>query len=204
MIVKPAPFPSLGADMVTVLDAVRCAALRGNGIAFVVRYLDSLTQGELETILASGLGCSFVSYAPPGGWIPSEIFGEQGGAQAVRELKALGVPQGATCWTDLEGVSEDAPAANVEAWGNARAGVIQAAGYDAGLYVGAGAGLTAEQLYALAFDRYWKSLSRVPEPECGWSLIQLYPTTTIGGTAVDIDCVQKDYRGRLPAMVWAA
>jgi hypothetical protein len=204
VIVRAPSFPSWGIDCVTVLDAGRCQRLKAAGASFVIRYLDSLTPAELASILDAGLGCSFCSYSEGGGWEPSEAKGAAGGAQAVAAMRALGVPAGATCWTDLEGVSSSAPADEVMAWADARGSVIQAAGFDAGLYVGEGGGLTGAQLFSLVFRNYWRSLSDVPTPSpAGWSLLQLFPTTVVAGVRVDVDAVQKDWKGRLPFMVWA-
>ncbi len=98
-------------------------------------------------------------------------------ARAVRELDAVGrtrdggrkerrrerdgdadLPAGVTLWCDSEGQAGGASAtiAHVNAW----AAVVKAAGYDPGLYVGAGTPLDGQQLYALDVDRYWKSFSQ--------------------------------------------
>ena len=202
MIVRPAPFPSLGVDCVTILDAVRCAGLKAAGISFVMRYLDTLTPSEVGLILASGLGLGFVSYAPAGGWLPSVARGTAGGQEAVQRLQALGIPEGVCEFTDLEGISAAALPIDIQAWGNARAAPSQASGYVAGLYVGAGSGLTGPELFDMSFTAYWKGLSQVPEPTCGWQLIQMYPTTAIAGTNVDVNAVQSDYHGRSALLVW--
>jgi len=94
---------------------------------------------------------------------------------------------------------------------NAWVAPIKTAGYIPGLYVGSGALLDSKELYALGVVRYWQSLSKeidargeFAEPSCGWCMIQLYPSVSVAGVWVDVDVVQKDYRGRLPAWVVAA
>ncbi len=203
MFVRPASFPSLGIDCVTILDAVRCATLRQAGISFVVRYLGAISQAERDNILAAGLALSVVTYSRAEGWLPTSGMGTADGETDLAHLAAAGIPVGATVWIDLEGCGGAASAAME--WVNERAAVLAEGGYDVGLYVGSFQPLSAEQLYAIpTVDRYWRSLSSgVPEPACGWSMIQLWPTTTIGGTEVDVDVVQQDHKGRLPLIISA-
>jgi hypothetical protein len=203
MVVQPAPFPALGFDCVTVLDAGRASALKAAGMKFCLRYLGSVTAAELATILAAGLMFMPVTFSRAPGWVPTQALGTADGQQDVEHLKAAGIPQGCTVWIDLEGAAGSAAA--VAAWVNARAVVIRSAGYDVGLYVGAGDVLNGQQLYALAnIDRYWKSLSDVPTPEpCGFSMLQLWKTITVAGTEIDVDCIQYDYKDRLPMCVGA-
>lgn len=202
MVVQPAPFPALGYDCITVMDATRASALKAAGMAFAIRYLGSVTAAELAIILDAGLLFMPVTFSREPGWVPTPGMGTQDGQVDVQHLQALGLPKGCTVWIDLEGVASTVSAADVATWINDRAAVIQAAGYDAGLYVGAGDGLDGGQLYALAnINRYWRSLSDVPQPSCGWALMQLYKTVTLAGTEVDIDCVQFDFQDRLVSMV---
>ena len=185
-----APFPALGVDTITILDAVRCQGLRAAGYAFVVRYLGSLTAPELDTILQSGLLVSVVTYADV--WDPE---------RTVAELRALGVPPGCTIWLDLEGIGADVPAQHVIDSVNAWADAVIAAKWEAGLYVGAGCGLAAAQLYSLHVTRYWRSQSMVPEPACGFVMTQFQPSITVAGTLVDVDVSHEDYRGRRATFV---
>lgn len=204
MNVQPAPFPALGFDTTTVMDASRVQGLKAAGMVFAIRYLGSLTSNEVAVILGGGLGLMPVTYSRMPGWSPTAEMGTEDGNLDVQHLTAAGLPKGCTVWIDLEGVSPTATAADTAAWVNARATVIRQAGYDVGLYVGSADLLSAQQLYALAqIDRYWHSLSDVPTPSCGFALIQLYKTITLAGTEVDIDTVQYDYKDRLPLMVFA-
>ena len=185
-----APFPALGADCITVLDAGRCQGLKDAGLKYVVRYLGSLTAGELSVILASGLLCSIVTYA--------DSFD---GPTTIRALGALWIPKGVTVYLDLESTSQSVSAvtASVNNW----ASHVSASGWQPGLYVGADQPLSGAQLYTLGVVRYWESMSAVPDPQCGYCMRQLYKTVTIAGTEVDINVVQYDYEDRLPTFVGA-
>ncbi len=200
MIVKPAPFPALGVDCITVLDSTSASALKAAGMQFAIRYLGSVTLTELNSILGAGLLFMPVTFSRAPGWIPTAAMGQADGKLDVQQLKALGVPATCTVWIDLEGATGSP--ATVAAWVNARASVVRLAGYDVGLYVGYGSVLDSTQLYALAqIDRYWKSLSDVPTPTCGFSMMQLWKTTTVAGVEVDVDVIQYDYNDRLPNIV---
>ena len=201
MQLKPATFPSLGVDCITALDSVRCAALKAAGIGFAVRYLGSLGALETNAILNSGLGLMTVGYSRAPGWVPTAGMGAADGMQDVQHYHNAGLMVGSTVWIDLEGCAGTVDQAT--GWIEERATVLHSAGMDVGLYVGAYQPLGATQLYALpSIDRYWRSLSSgVPEPACGWSMVQLYKTVVIGGTEVDVDVVQYDHKYRLPMMV---
>jgi hypothetical protein len=94
--------------------------------------------------------------------------------------------------------------ANINAW----AGAVVAAGYQAGLYVGADSLMTSQELYQLHVTAYWKSQSRIvdrygnlAEPSCGWCLLQTYPSISLASINVDVDIMQQDYQSRLPSWV---
>jgi Domain of unknown function (DUF1906) len=209
MVIVPAPFPALGFDCITTMDPARASALKAAGMSFAVRYLGALTATEVSDILGAGLLLSVVTYGEGENWDPNSSGDPAGlGASAAQSdlvhLASIGIPVGATVWIDLEGVVTTATAAQVGAWVNGRAAVLKAAGWDVGLYVGANSVLNASQLYAIAnVDRYWHSLSDVPTPACGFSLLQLYKTITLAETEIDVDCVQYDWQDRLPMMVGA-
>lgn len=203
MIVKPASFPMLGFDCVTQMTPALARGLYDNGMRFAVRYLGSLTVAERDDILGAGLALSCVTYSRAPGWMPTPGMGTADGARDVSNLHAAGIPQGATAWIDLEGVDPSATVDDVATWVTERGACLRAAGYDVGLYVGYQQPLNGAQLYALPnVDRYWRSLSQgVPEPSCGWSMLQLYKTTLIAGVQVDVDVVEYDHRDRLPLFV---
>ena len=204
MVIQPAPFPALGFDCITVLDATSASALKAEGMKYAIRYLGSVTAAELQAILDAGLFFMPVTFSRAPGWTPTASMGTSDGQGDVAHLKGIGILTGCTVWIDLEGVNPATPADVVAAWVSARAAVISAAGFDVGIYVGSDAILNSAQLYALpTVNRYWRSLSDAPTPTCGWSMMQCYPTTTVAGVEVDVDCIQQDWQGRLPIVVGA-
>jgi len=190
---------SRGTDSVTLIKTAAMAQnLKASGIDFCLQYLGSVTSEIIDVILSAGLAFMPVTYA------------DKFNAQAtVDELKTLNIPP-CTVWLDVEGVtgmSAQALIAAINTWAIA----VQAAGFEAGLYVGAGCPLTSVELYRLKVTRYWHSDSRTVDrngadscPACGWCLYQLFPSVTWGGVWVDVNFVQEDWRGRLPSWVKAA
>jgi hypothetical protein len=177
-----------GTDCVTSLTPGTAVAFKTTGIDFSVRYLGTVTPGELQGILDAGLAFMPVTYA--------DRFD---GPTAVAECKALGLPLGITVWLDAEGLSK-MPTADVIAKINAWATAVKAAGYEPGLYVGDSVPLTAQELYALGVVRYWRSMSMVPEPRCGFCMTQVQPTQNWRGVGVpvDLNMIGADYFMRRP------
>jgi len=198
MIATAARCFALGVDTVQRLTPTTAAGLKREGMQFAVRYLGSVTAEELCAILSAGLAFMPVTFAK-----------HYNGMSAVAALRALSIPEGCTVWLDLEGETD--PPAAIIAKINAWAGQIQAGGYEAGLYVGAGCVLTSEELYRLKVTRYWDSCSReidrdgrAAAPRCDYCMTQMRPfNTTIAGVIVDVDVVQRDVMGRLPSWVVA-
>lgn len=187
-----------GVDLDTPLDAAACQRLRAAGASFAVRYLGDLTQAEAEIVTSSGLALMVVTH-PRGGPVDAD-YGKLDGQHAVQRAQAAGIPTGATVFLDLEAWTGDG-AGYVNAW----SAVVKAAGLIPGLYVGAAGAtpLTGPELYALASERYWRSISRVAVPEpCEFCLLQLRPgDVTLAGLLVDIDVVERDLEGRVPTWV---
>jgi hypothetical protein len=188
-----------GTDSITSLTVQTAQMFAANGIDFVIRYLGSITPQELSWILTAGLAFMPVTFA--------DVFD---GNKAVDQLQTLGIPTGATVWLDLEGIGPSITPATLIQRINAWALEIKAAGYLPGLYCGANGQLTSKELYSLLVVRYWKSLSRVEdrngqiaEPDCGYSMLQLYPTTSQNGVSVDKNIVCQDYQGRMPTWIVA-
>jgi hypothetical protein len=189
-----------GTDSVTLIQSATMAQnLKAAGVDFVLQYLGSVTAEHVGFILAAGMAFMPVTYAD-----------KFDGPTTVAELQALGMPKGITTWLDVEAVGTMDPTllkSKINAWAKA----VQAAGYVAGLYVGAGCPLTSIELYQLAVTRYWHSLSRTVDrngadscPACGWCMYQLFPSETVGGVWSDYDFVQQDWQGRLPTWAVAA
>lgn len=184
-----------GTDSLTLIDtAERARALKEAGADFAMQYLGTVTSQAVDAILGAGLA-----------FMPITRANRFDGAAAVAELAALNLPSACTVWLDVEDDASTAPATlrrQIDDWATA----IIAAGFEAGIYVGAGCPLTSIELYALKVTRYWKSQSRVidrhgqlAEPSCGWCMIQTFPSVTWADVLVDVDIIQQDYRHRLPS-----
>jgi len=199
--VKAVPVGALGFDCVINLNAVTAAKMAAAGMKYCVRYLGSLTAKEVSAITGAGMGVMAVCYSRAPGWAPSASVGAQDGAQMIAHAKAAGLLPGMTLWIDFEGPG--GTAAEQMEYINAAADAVTAAGFIAGLYVGLSA-LTSAQLFSTHVHAYWKSLSNVPTPNCGFQQFQLYPSVTVGGLFVDLDVVQQDYAHRQPMMMVAA
>lgn len=180
-----------GIDTVLTLTRETAIALMGRGVVFRVGYIDLLTPAELADLVSVGMQVSFVTYAL-----------EFNAAHTLARLAALGVPKGCTIWIDVEGTGLDA--ADIIAKTNAWAAAVQAAGYEAGIYVGAGCPLNAAQLSALVVNRYWHSVSRVIDPTRGPCMEQVPPDDVwIAGVKVDVNIVKPDFHGDLPTFAAA-
>jgi hypothetical protein len=181
------------ADTIELIDTPEKAkALLNAGIEGVFQYLGSVTPQVFNNIISNGLGFMPVTYAD-----------QYDGIRAVAEMKTLGIPLGTTAWLDVEAVSgmdKTMLKGKINAW----ASNVRYANLIAGLYVGEGCLLNAEELFELAVTRYWMSPSIVPIPACHYCVHQLYPTVVWGGVSVDIDFVREDAEGRVPTWAKAA
>jgi hypothetical protein len=156
------------------------------GCAFRAGYIDHVTVQEVTDQVSVGIAFSPVAYAM-----------QLDGTHAVQRLRDLGIPNGVTVWCDIEGT--DLYAAEIISRVNVWANTLQTAGYEAGMYVGAGCPLTPNQLTNLAVTRYWHSCSRALEPSRGYCMVQLRPDDVfVAGVKVDVDVVQVDYYGDVP------
>ena len=192
-----------GFDSDTAITAAAAQQFFAVGYKFCVRYLSLGQQrpGDLSTqealdILNSGLALMPVQHVRPPGWSPSQDLGRQDGEQAVANAQLVGLPPGVNVWLDLEGVGSGVSAQDVSDHCKAWFEAVTAAEYVPGIYVGASAILTGDQLFALPFQHYWRSQSRVPDiPTRGYQLLQLYPAITLNGIGIDVDILQTDNRG---------
>jgi hypothetical protein len=189
---RPARVRAIGIDTVQVLSDAYLAILKSDpAIEFVARYVDSLTADEVARIHAVGYSILPLTYA-----------NEFDPGPRLQKLAALGCPLGVTTILDVESVN--LPAADTIARINAWAAAFKGAQRDPGGYVGAGSGLTAEQWFALAIDRYMRSCSLVSTPGEGFCVLQLFPPDQhLGeGLVVDWDVVEQDFERRTPTL-WA-
>jgi hypothetical protein len=183
-------------DCVTLLTNGVATAMSDSGVDGAFQYLGSVTPTSLAGLMVAGLAFMPVTYA--------DRFD---GASTVAELRVLSIPRGVTVWLDVEGVTGVSSVSLIQQI-NDWAQAVLAAGWEPGLYVGAGSVLTSAELYQLKVVRYWHGMSRVvdrngevAEPMCGWCCHQLFDTQQLAGVPVDYNFVQKDWSGRLPT--WA-
>jgi hypothetical protein len=169
------------------------------GAEFAIQYLGRMTPSTRDVILGAGLALMPVT-------LGSSVSRPQ---VTLAELRALQLPERTTVWLDVEGVFPDV--AELEAEINAWAHALIAAGFEPGIYVGAGCPLTSSELYSLSVVRYWKSLSRITDRHgqiaepipCGWCMYQLFESRSWGGLWSDLNVIQMDYHKRLPTWVRA-
>lgn len=193
-----------GFDTDTVLTDRTAEQLRASGFRFCVRYVSlgapepgDLSHEEALAILDAGLALMAVQHVRSAGWTPTGSLGSIYGAAAATNVRTLGFPAGVNVWCDLEGVASTVGAEAVIDYSNAWYDAVSASGYVPGLYVGAAAVLTGEQLYYdLKFQHYWKSASSVPNVAVrGYQLIQAGPDTTADGIEIDTAATQTDRSG---------
>lgn len=201
---KPANVGSRGVDSLPFSGGgttAQAQALKAAGVEFFVGYLGAMNPARLAAVFAAGLAFMPVTFA-------GEY--EDGAADEVAQLKALGIPAGASVWLDLEGMKafKSDPAqliAKINAW----ADTIAAGGWMPCLYVGVPQPLTSAELYALRVVRYWRGQGSIrdrnnalAEPAgCGWCMTQMFPSVTWGGVLVDANIIGQDYKARVPAWV---
>lgn len=199
-IVEPASVLARGFDTDTALTSETAGAFTSDGFQFAIRYLTrdgpeqdtDLTAQEALAILQAGLALMAVQHVPAAGWVPSAKLGLEQGHWAAVNAKSVGMPPGVSIWLDLEGVADGTPAAAVMAYCDSWYEVVLAAGYLPGLYVGADAGLDADQLSATRFDYFWESGSDVSVPEQGYCMAQQIGGQSIDGVSYDGDLVSGD------------
>jgi hypothetical protein len=180
--VQPIPNGAHGFDANAVLTARNCAAAKAMGFAFAIRYVGrgaadgagNLSTAEAQVILAAGLGLMAVQHVAQAGWKPTAALGQTNGQHAALHASAIGFPGGVNLWVDLEGIDHGTGAEDVIGYCNAWCAEAVQAGFVPGVYVGANAILSGDQLYwRLQLKHYWKSGSTVPAiPLRGYQLVQ--------------------------------
>jgi hypothetical protein len=194
----------MGLDCLEPLTAEVCAAAKALRIGWVGRYLENLRPAERDIIFAHDLAILPLIEGRAAELL-SGSFGEQTGAESIRRALSLGVPPRVHLTTDLEECS-GADRRDVTGYSNGVSSVVERGGYGSLLYVGAGQPLEAHELYALLAGPYWRGASLgIPEVQCGWSILQLYPLSQpLPGTShrVDRNVIQSDLKGRTPILWW--
>src|SRR5579871_100512 len=201
--VEPAVPSAPGFDSNTIVTSSVAQQCFSQGYKFCIRYLSlgpqaakDLSNREAYDILGSGLALMPVQHVRHPGWSANQDLGQNDGQNAAGNAQAVDLPAGINIWLDLEGLARGTSAQDVidhcRAWYDA----VFSAGFVPGIYVGADAILSGQQLLDLPFQHYWRSQSKVPEiPVRGYQLLQLYPSISINGVAVDIDITQNDNSG---------
>ena len=195
-----------GFDANTVLSRRVCEAAKASGFEFCIRYVSrrnvqpagDLSEAEANVILGSGLALMPVQHVAPEDWSPSQALGSTNGKNAAAHTRQIGFPAGVNVWLDLEGVKTSTPHETVIAYCNAWFAEVDSAGFAPGLYVGARAILTGNELFwRLRTKHYWRSGSRVPDvPHRGYQLIQtIIRNDKIDGVEIDRNLTKNDNFG---------
>jgi Domain of unknown function (DUF1906) len=206
-----------GFDCDTPLTGPQIAGLKAAGFAFCLRYISlgsnasrgDLTRAEADRILAGGLALMPVQHvneaAQHDGWTPSEDQGSTYGQNAVTHLRNVGFPPGVNVWLDLEGITKGTPSSVVIDYCNAWIGQVANAGFVPGLYVGANAILSGDELYYnVKLTHYWKSGSDVSDITYrGYQMKQrIVKGDSVAGVGIDRDVTFTDAFGG--GVIWLA
>jgi hypothetical protein len=176
------------------------------GYRFCLRYLSLTTETsgdlgaqEASDILNAGLALMPVQHVLDPGWNPTQALGQEFGQNAAANAQQVGFPAGVNLWCDLEGAAPATDAQDVIDYCRAWYQAVNSAGYVPGLYVGAEAVLSGQQLYDLPFQHYWRSASIVPSiPTRGYQILQLLTSIPVGEMQIDLDFTQNDSEGGQP------
>jgi len=201
--VTPAPPGLHGIDTSEVLNAEHCQAAKSRGFAFCIRYVSrterrsasDLSEEEARTILSAGLALMPVQHVAREGWSPTKNLGTTYGRNAAAHVFQIGFPQGINVWLDLEGIKPSISHGVVIDYCNAWIAEVASAGFVPGVYVGAKAILTGEEIFwRLQTKHFWRSGSKVPDiPHRGYQLIQkIIRGDNVGGIEIDRNLTVND------------
>ena len=215
--VAKVPAGTRGFDANSVTTAV-AASFAKAGYKFAVRYIrrdevhpNDLSALEIATLHNSGLAVMPVQHVESEDcWRPTDDKGRQYGANAVDACRRLHLPTGVSVWLDLEGVAPDVDAEQVIRYCNYWFGVVAAAGFSPGLYIGWSSRLTPQQLYdRLKFKCYWAAYNlNFDEYPAVRGVCMRQRAAKPGDTPtgvtfeIDTDTVQPDAFGGTPS-AWA-
>lgn len=165
VIIGTLPPGTIGFDCNTPVTPSIAEKFLAHGAKYVIRYVRrstrhtyDLTVQELVGLLQAGMGVGVVQHVAAEGWTPTANLGASYGAIAAEESRVIGIPPEVTVWCDLEGVHDQVPRQQVIDYCNAWYSKVKEAGYQPGIYVGYGAGLSGVDLYyKLRFQRYWSA-----------------------------------------------
>jgi hypothetical protein len=228
VIVRPASAGMRGVDTNTKLTAASAKALKATGeVDFVMRYLsltslwvNDIDAPEVDAILSAGLGLGLVQHCRIADTFrPTGAQGLLDGKAAVAWAARAGISGTSlndrlTLVYDCEGLSHETAVNDMQAYDAQWCAPVNDGLFMPGGYFGYQLPilLTAEDLWLLHVERYWKSGSYVIEPaNCGWCMVQDPQfNQKVGGVTVDWDGSTKshgimgDKLGRFPNLLWAA
>lgn len=213
------PTGSRGFDCNFPLDSGQARGFYARGHRFAVRYVGrrqmkvhDVSKTEIGTLRQAGLAVMLVQHVPLPGWRPDQALGQEYGTNAARFARDVGYERGAVLWCDLEEVAEDTPPQDVTQYLNCWYDYVRLMGYEPGLYVGFGAGLSAHDLYyRLKFRRYWSAynLNRDEFPAVrGVQMRQKIATAAdvlpgMSPGQIDVNLIGKDAMGSSPLLMLA-
>jgi hypothetical protein len=164
-----------------------------------------LHEGEARTILNAGFALMPVQHVARAGWSPTRALGSTYGRNAAAHVRKIGFPPGVNVWLDLEGIKSSSSHATVIEYCNAWIAEVESAGFVPGVYIGARAILTGEEIFwRLRAKHFWKSGSRVPDvPHRSYQLIQkIIRNDNIDGVDIDRNLTVNDNFGQ--SVLWLA
>ena len=228
MIVRALTAGMRGVDTNTKLNAKSAAALKAAGADFVMRYvsltslwLNDIDMQERDVILDAGLGLGLVQHCRAANTFrPSATQGVIDGKAAVAWAARAGISGTSlndrfTLFYDMEGLSHETNVADVQGYDSGWCAQAKDALFMPGGYFGYQLPilLTAQDLWLLHVERYWKSGSwAIAAANCGWCMYQDPQfDQVLGDVGVDLDGgaikghgVTGDKLGRFPNLLWAA
>lgn len=200
--------PGVGFDCDSKISEEAAVGLFQAGFQSATRYVPlpgnsgagDIDASEATLILNAGIDLRLIQHVRTPGWIPNVTLGTLDARAAVMAAQAAGYQPGATLWCDVEGVSGAAAASTLVGYLTSWASATLAAGYKAGLYVGAGVPLTSMQLFKLyGFDQYWRGANvKLDVATRGYAVTQLWTPVTMFGVELDVDITAPDMLGGLP------
>ena len=201
------PLPTcMGADTIQIFDSPRAASLKaasysGQPMVALGRYIEDVSQAELEVVTRAGWLVYFYMHVPEPGWTPNPSQGSLKGLAAAQKAQRIGVPAGVSLLPDMEGVSPAALSKVDAAYVRALAKPILDAGFTCPWYEGYLCGLTLADQAALIADGTVLGVdsdygSREPLPGVGF-LAKQHPQTTLAGTLIDPHTFFPDQRGKV-------
>jgi Domain of unknown function (DUF1906) len=88
-----------------------------------------------------------VQHVARAGWSPTKSLGTTYGRNAAAYVSEIGFPPGVNVWLDLEGVKNSTSHAAVIDYCNAWISEVESTGFVPGVYIGARAILTGEEIF---------------------------------------------------------